>query len=95
MIFQGGCNHCKAQGHKRHECKEFIANRAKHNGELPPEHQGAREPAYDKKRAAQKTAAERKASTGKVESLSEAKGQDTEDDDEMSDFSESEVQVMV
>ena len=42
-----------------------------------------------------KTAAERKASTSKTNSRGEAKAHDTEDEDEISDFSQSEVQDIV
>ena len=48
---------------------------------------GAREPAYDKRLASQKEDAECKASTSKVQPLGEARAQDTEDEDGMSDFS--------
>ena len=48
FIFRGGCNHCGVEGHKRQDCAEFKAIKAKHNGQLPQGYKGARERAFDK-----------------------------------------------
>ena len=48
FIFRGGCNHCGVEGHQRKDCAEFLAIKAKHNGQLPAGYKGAREKAFDK-----------------------------------------------
>ena len=48
FIFRGGCNHCGVEGHQRKDCAEFLAIKAKHNGQLPSGYKGAREKAFDK-----------------------------------------------
>ena len=47
FIFRGGCNHCGVEGHKRQDCAEFKAIKAKNNGQLPQGYKGARERAFD------------------------------------------------
>ena len=71
----------------------MIARTAKNKGELPPGYKGVRELAYDKWRAAQKSASERK--KDKIQSLGETESHDTEGEDEMSGLSELEDQDMV
>ena len=95
MMFRGGCNHCKQEGHKRRDCPEFLAIKARNNGKLPEGYKGAREIAYEKWRSNQKARTANKdknAENVKALALSKAAQQaahHTEDED--SDFSESEL----
>ena len=51
FIFRGGCNHCGVAGHKRQECSDCLALKAKNNGQLPKGYKGEREKAFDKRLA--------------------------------------------
>ena len=99
FIFKGGCNHCNSKEHQRQACTEFLALKAKHGGELPPNYKGAREVAYEKWRNNQKKAADAKTAKkgpGSQRALSGVQPpakEDTEDEDE-SDFSESDLPDM-
>ena len=90
----GGCNHCNKEGHKRQDCPEFLAIKAKNNGKLPEGYKGAREIAYGKWRSNQKACIANNDNQAKnVRALASAKAQlaahNTEDED--SNFSEFEL----
>ena len=54
FVFRGGCHHCNNKGHKRQDCPQFLAIKAKNNGKLPERYKDAREIAHEKWRSNKK-----------------------------------------
>ena len=93
-MFRGGCNQCNKAGHKRQDCPEFLAIKAKNNGKLPGGYKGAREIAYEKWRSNQKARVaneDKKSENGRALASSQAQLPTHHTEDEDSDFSECEL----
>ena len=98
FIWKGGCHHCNGD-HKRSDCPEFLAIKAKNGGKVPDGYKGVREIAYEKWRSKQRSKVNKNDAkkNGVVKTLSEPLGKaiqqpiDDEHYDSDSDFSESEL----